>query len=38
MEIEIHPLMGIGFGIFNNEPKQLTVLLGIIGIDLYWGD
>lgn len=37
MEVEITPLMGIGFGIFANEPKQITILLGIIGIDIYWG-
>lgn len=38
MQVELNFLMGIGFGIFTNEPGQLTILLGIIGIDLYWGD
>ena len=38
MSVEVNFLMGIGFGVFTNKPKQLTILLGIIGIDMYWGD
>jgi len=36
MSIELNFLYGIAFGILQNEPKQLTVLLGIIGIDIHW--
>lgn len=36
MSIEFNFLYGIAFGILQNEPNQLTILLGIIGIDVYW--
>lgn len=36
MFIELNFLYGIAFGILQNEPKQLTILFGIIGIDVYW--
>ena len=38
MIVEMHPLMGVGFGVFANEPQQITILLGTVGFDIYWGD
>ena len=34
--IEFSFLYGVAFGFLQNEPRQLTILLGIIGIDIYY--
>lgn len=36
MGFDVSFLYGIAFGVFKNDNRSLTILLGIIGIDIYW--
>lgn len=36
MQIEVYILMGFGLGILMNEPRQIALFLGFIGLDIYW--